>query len=509
MEPNANSREHATAGSGAAQSIGGLRSFLRGTAIYGVVGFSQRALTFLLLPLYTRAIGPDEYGQLALIWTLTGALTIVLSFGLETAIFRTYFRLANDPRERDSFISTLAVFLFVVPILLSVTVLLAGLPLISKWNALPTEFVLIGLLAASTYVSATVLPLALLRAEERLGDYVKINAVHLITYTGLTVVLVLGFDAGVRGWLISYLVASMLLFPLGIAVVRKHWTPRLAPRHLLAALAFSLPLVPHLFAHWGLSLSDRAILSAWVDASELGVYNLGYQIGAIAGLLVVALNQSILPEYGRALTNVTARHHLAKLVTYQIILVAFAGLATALLGPPAVRFVTPEAYSRAADVIPWIALGSVFYGLYVIPMNTVSMIAGDTRWVWIATLLAATVNVTLNLLFVPVWGITAAAINTAVGYAVLLMIIGTYTQLRHGAVLSYEWRRIGVGLGVAGAIYVGAILTTPGSGDAGGLSALGRACWLLLMPALLLAGELRSRLQLNSVRNVLRGAAGS
>ena len=509
MEPSAPSPQQAAARSATDSPISGLRSFLGGTAVYGVVGFSQRALTFLLLPLYTRTIGPDEYGQLALVWTLTGALTILLSFGLETAIFRTYFRLAGDPRERDSFISTLAVFLFVVPTLLTVAVMLTVLPFIDNWNALPTEFALIGLLATSTYVSATVLPLALLRAEERLGDYLKITAFHLITYTGLTVILVVGFDAGVRGWLISYLVTSILLFPIGIAVSRRYWTTRLSPRHLLAALAFGLPLVPHLFAHWGLSLSDRAILSAWVDASELGVYNLGYQIGASASLFIVAMNRSILPAYGRALTNQAARLSLTRLVTYQVLLVAFAGLATALLGPPAVRFVMPETYSRAADVIPWIALGSVFYGLYVIPMNTVSMIAGETRWVWLATLLAATVNVTLNLLFVPVWGIMAAAINTVIGYAVLFLIIGTYAQWRHGGVLAYEWRRIGVGLGLAGAIYVAAVMTTPGSGELGGLSALGRACWLLLMPVLLLAGEFRSGLQWNSVRNVLRSAEGS
>lgn len=509
MEPKANLRERAAAGSGAAPAISGLRSFLRGTAVYGAVGFSQRALTFLLLPLYTRAIGPDEYGQLALIWTLTGALTIALSFGLETAIFRTYFRLADDPRERDSFISTLAVFLFVAPSLMAGALLLAGLPLIGRWDALSMDVALIGLLAASIYVSATVLPLALLRAEERLGDYVKLNVLHLVVYTGLTVTLVVGFDAGVRGWMISYLVAALVLVPLGVAVVRTHWTPHLAPRHLLAALAFGLPLVPHLFAHWGLSLSDRAILSAWVDASELGVYNLGYQVGAIASLFIVALNQSILPDYGRALTNVSARRELARLVTYHVHLVAFAGLGTALLGPHVIRFVTPESYSRAADVIPWIALGSVFYGLYVIRMNAVTMIAGETRWVWIATLLAASVNVMLNLLLVPVWGIMAAAINTAVGYAVLFLALSLYAQLRHGAVLEYEWRRIGVGLSIAAAIYVAAMLTTSGSGDAGGLSALLRTGWLLLMPVLLLAGEFRSRLQLNSVRNVLRGAAGS
>jgi O-antigen/teichoic acid export membrane protein len=140
-----------------------------------------------------------------------------------------------------------------------------------------------------------------------------------------------------------------------------------------------------------------------------------------------------------------------------------AGLAGAVaaLGPPIVLSVLPADYADAARFIPWIAVGVGLFGLYLIPMNAVSVMAGHTKWVWMFTLLAAVTNVGLNLALVPRIGAMAAAIDTAVAYAVLLVGVFLYMRRVVAEPLEYDWRRIGIGIGLIGAGTASAMMLTP------------------------------------------------
>ena len=63
----------------------------------------------------------------------------------------------------------------------------------------------------------------------------------------------------------------------------------------MPALAFSLPLVPHALAGWALEMSDRAILTRLLPLHDVGVYSLGYQLGAAMGLVTTAFNAAWVP----------------------------------------------------------------------------------------------------------------------------------------------------------------------------------------------------------------------
>ena len=56
----------------------------------------QRGLVFLLLPVYTHVLNPADYGRLSILLAIAAAANIVLSFGIDTAFFRTYFALRED-----------------------------------------------------------------------------------------------------------------------------------------------------------------------------------------------------------------------------------------------------------------------------------------------------------------------------------------------------------------------------------------------------------------------------
>ena len=82
------------------------QSFLRHTAIYGIGSMLVPAASFLLLPLYTRALAPAEYGVLEIL-NRAGevAVFLLLLRGFRQAIFAMHGR-SNVPEERARVIAS-------------------------------------------------------------------------------------------------------------------------------------------------------------------------------------------------------------------------------------------------------------------------------------------------------------------------------------------------------------------------------------------------------------------
>jgi O-antigen/teichoic acid export membrane protein len=144
----------------------------------------------------------------------------------------------------------------------------------------------------------------------------------------------------------------------------------------------------------------------------------------------------------------------------------------------------PPDFAEAGAYVPWLVVGTVLFALYFVPMNIIAILAGRTRYVWIATVVAAAVNIGLNLLTVPRYGATATAINSAVGYAVLL--VGVLLFMRGlSERVDLDWGRMGIGLGIVATVAVCGILITRDMQPWPGL-AIGAAI-ALVGPVLLLA----------------------
>lgn len=457
---------------------------------YAAVGLSQRALGFVLLPLYARALSPEEYGQVSLLLIISGAVGLILSFGLEFAVFRGFFQLSRDVEERERYLNSIGIFLLVVPNAVSAAAAVTILAFADLGSISP-GFLAIELVATSIYLSGTVLPFALLRAEERLRDYVRVNATYAVTQTAVKSVLVLALGLGVKGWVLADLAASVAVLPVGLAVAGRHWRLRVRIADLRRALALGVPLLPHMLSHWALSGSDRLVLGALVSVRQLGVYSFGYQMCSVLGMILAEIGRASMPAYGRFLADQTNNQALTATATAQVLATALLGAGMVLVGPPVLVLLVPASYAGAADVIPLVALGFVFQGFYFIPMNQLSVVAGDTRWVWVATVVAAGVNVGLNVLTVPHWGITAAAFNTAVGYAVLLALVSSYRRIRHGSTLvSLDWRLLGPALAASFVLCLAGLAVRPG-----GLVALGiRGALGLVVAAIVIRATVASGL---------------
>ena len=148
--------------------------------------------------------------------------------------------------------------------------------------------------------------------------------------------------------------------------------------------------------------------------------------------------------------------------TAQAILTVMLTTCALLVAGPFIDAVLPPDYTGAVGLYPWIAIGMLFFGLYLIPMDALALSSGRTRWIWLITGAAAISNVALNVYLVPRYGSLACAIATAVAYAILLAGVYAYARRTTPDETRYEWRPFA--LSARGIIIAGvtvAIVTLP------------------------------------------------
>lgn len=432
--------------------------------MYALANAGQRALSFLLLPLYISVLSPAEYGRLGILLTLQSAAVVVFSVGMENSVTRRYVQLEGVPDTQAAFFLTVWSFSILSTILVAAgasVILLVFVPASSAFD--PAQGAL-AILGAAIFVGATVVPLTVLRAQYALRKYLLLTCTVALTTAFLTVVLVVVCGFGVVGWLLAALGANALTLLVAAFFMPWRRPAFLARDDLRTVLKLGLPLVPHSVSGWSLQLADRAILASLVSIGSLGIYTLAANLALPALVVLQGLNLGFLPTYAKAHADHGALRSLRGAVNLQIALTVALGCTTSLLGPPFVG-ILPHNFSDAEDLIPWIALGYVFFGLYLIPMNVISMVIGRTGRVWILSMTAAVANIGAIYILTPAYGTLGAAIASAIGYLVLLLAVALYSRLFETRI-DFDWFTVCPVLGISTAVFILACIL-PAQGVAG------------------------------------------
>lgn len=426
--------------------------------MFAAASVAQRAIAFLLLPVYTAALTPAEYGRLGLLITIQGGMSILLAAGMEAAVLRQFFQLGDDPGAQRRFVMSIwRVMLWSAPTIAAVVALLL-LELAPASDVFRPGEAAIAVLGSAAFVAATTVPLTVLRAEQRLRDYLIVTAVSGLSTTVLTVGAVVVLDFGVVGWLWAFLIANCMTFLAALVLLPWRRLSGFDRPGVRSALTLGLPLIPHAAAQWSLQLADRIVLAALVSATALGVYTLGANIAIPALVVLQSLNYGFLPGYARH--EGSDGTELRATIALQVTLTFAVCAALASLGAPGVALISP-AYEGASELVPWLVFGYLFLGLYYIPMNGISLILGRTTFVWTLTVSAAAVNLGLTFLLVPEYGIVMAAVAAAAGYAALFVAVTVYAAAI-GVRLPIDWNRTLRVVIVFVTTYVVSVLLTPG-----------------------------------------------
>jgi O-antigen/teichoic acid export membrane protein len=433
-----------------------LRQLARDIVIYGSGDVLLRATAFITMPIYTRIFALDDYGALSFVLTATSLLNSFLILGGDSAYARFYFDAKTD-HERQLITSSWFIFIAIW----SGTLVALCLPFVgrfSQWSFNSTQHGVLFTLAllAAPLTIINVLCGQILRNQFRAQLFTVLNVVATLLTIGLSLFGVVVLNLGLAGVLAGTLAAAALLLPIRLWTVRAMLRPVFSGKVVRGMLAFGLPIVPAALAIWAFSSSDRLVLAKFSTLDQLGIFAVAASLTSVLGLLNGAVGQAWSPHAFQVYTEQPeeAPAFYGRILTY--ILVGF-GLAsvgiTAFARELLTVVATPEFYPAAAAVGP-LALGFMASASIQITAVGISL-SKQTKYLALFTWIAALVNVGLNLLLVPRWGVMGSSWATAMTYLFLTIAYALATQ-RLWPVL-YEKRRAISAIALATIFTVGAM----------------------------------------------------
>lgn len=384
--------------------------------IYLGASVLARAGSIILIPLYTRRLSVEAYGDYALAQTLVAILPTVFTLGLASAIFRFFY--AGDDAESRERTASLVSWLVALSLgagaaaeVLALALGQSGATLRGRWELSCIVIASVGSAIASVphvYLRAEGRPLA--AAAFQLGQF-GANA-----SSGLILVAVL--DRGLRGVIESMALSAALLGGASLVFILKRLRGRLDRTVLKEALQFSIPFIPHLLASWMMGSTDRWTMKGVGLERDLGGYSLASTLVTPANMVVTAFADADNPRQGaafrergldglRALLTRTRISYVLATIVPAVALVASVPLIAILIG---------KDFVPALKLVPFLLVASVMDALYYPSANFIYY-TSKTRFVPIATGTGALVSLGLNLVLVPFMGVRGAIAARIAGAA--------------------------------------------------------------------------------------------
>jgi len=189
---------------------------------------------------------------------------------------------------------------------------------------------------------------------------------------------------------------------------------------------------------------------------------------------------------------------LGGILTYFVLVGMFVALGLSVLSKEVLMVMATPPFYGAYKVIPLIALSYVLYGCYFV-FNPGMLIAKKTKYAAPIVGAGAVMNLGLNYLLIPNYGMMGAAVATVISY--LMLPIGLFVLSRRFYPIKYEWGRVAKIFGAAALVYLGSIFITSDSAIIAGLLKL---CSLLGFPILLFAFRFFKPEEIQKAREVFR-----
>lgn len=416
-----------------------LKSLAKDTAIYGLSSIVGRFLNYLLVPLYTVKIAAESggYGIVTNLYAYTAFFLALLTFGMETTLFRFSNKEGEDPRK----VYGTALRLVGGVALGFVALVLIFLHPISGalgYSAHPEYIACMAIIVALDAFQAIMF--ARLRQQRRPVKFMCLKFAFIVPNVLLNVGIFLGlpllfgrfpgleqlfqsFDYGV-GFIFFVNLLCTAAVTIGFIPELKGlgygFDKALAKR----MLSYTWPLL--LLSLVGIlnQVADKMLYPFLVPGEQgrvqLGVYGACVKIAMIMSLLTQAFRYAYEPIVFNGSRDRNSPETLAQGMKYFIIFTLLAFLAVVFY-MPILKYLVGSSYWEGLGVIPIVMIAEIFMGIYF-NLSFWYKLSDQTWWGAVMSAIGATVMIAVNIILVPRIGYWACAWGGFAGYGVAMLL---------------------------------------------------------------------------------------
>lgn len=445
-----------------------LKSLLKDTAIYGLSSIVGRFLNYLLVPLYTTKIAAESggYGMVTHLYSYTAFFLALLTFGMETTLFRFSNKDGEDPRKVYG--TALRMVGGVVLLFIGiVAVLLRPISSALGYAAHPEYVGCMALIVAMDAFQAIMF--SRLRQQRRPLKFMTLKFAFIIPNVLLNLFVFLGmpllfdkipamqdlyvrFDYGVG---LIFFVNLICTFLVNFGFINElkglgYGFDRALCRRMLG---YTWPLLILSLVGVLNQVADKMMFPLLMPGDEgrvqLGIYGACVKIAMIMSLLTQAFRYAYEPIVFSGSRDKNSPETLADGMKYFVIFTLLAFLAV-MFYLPVLKHLVGSSYWSGLGVIPVVMMAEIFMGIYF-NLSFWYKLSDQTWWGAVMSATGAATMIAINVIFVPRIGYWACAWGGFAGYGVAMVMSWAIGQKKFP--LPYDLKSIALFFGMAGLLY--------------------------------------------------------
>lgn len=404
-----------------------LKNVIKGSSIYTLGQIVISILNFFLIPVYTRYLTTEEYGIIGILEVFLSLLTSILMLGGYPAQTRYYYEYKEDPVKVGELLFSINAFLLIFVVSSCLLLTFFGKPIFdlfikSSIITFNPFFVIIIWTVLFNIFSQLVIRFYI--ATKEYVFCATLFFFQFIISTSFILLFIIYFKEGALGKV------KGLLFGYGIFCLIFYWpyarnfTLRFDFKYIKHSLAFGIPVVFHLACGTLLNSIDKVILEKYVSLSQIGIYTLGYQIGMIMSVLVTSINRAWTPNYYDLMKQdkTDQGYEIRRAFYIWLTVIGIICLIGSLFSREILVLLTPSNFHDSAKIIPIILFSYVLQGVYYFLVAPIFYFE-KTKYLPFITGSSALLNIVLNILVIPHFGIMGAAYTTGISFLYIVLVV--------------------------------------------------------------------------------------
>lgn len=390
------------------------QKLIRNSTLFAVSNFGSKVMIFLLMPLYTRTLTTNELGIADAVYAACTVILYIVSFTISEATMR--FSKMEDVKKEKVLVNSLVVWFFSAIVMVLVSFALKKISFFAPY------VILIFLIVMSQNFYMIVSQFA--RGNEKIRIFSEGGIIQTFFLLVGNIVLLIFFNLGIEGYLISYIIgfiSSGIYMTLRLKARCYLKIANVDKTLIIRMVRYSIPLIFTGLSWWILNASDKYIILHFIGASANGIYSVAHKIPtiiiAINGFFNSAWQLSAIDEQKSSDNEL---FYNKVFYSYSAILYLMAS-GIILISKYIMPVLITNDYYEAIQYIPILVMssllqvyGNFFGGLNVAYQKTKNLVS--------SAITAGIVNLGLNIILTPLFGMYGTAVATCVGCAVMIIM---------------------------------------------------------------------------------------
>lgn len=397
-------------------------TLLKNTGIYTISSIINAGIPFLMLPILTRYLTPEDYGLVSMFTLLVAFTSPFIGLSVNGAISRQYFN--QEEVDIWRYVGNCIIILVLSTVMIGFVYYFFA-DFIVGISSFPKEMLWVVVVFSLVQFLANIL-LVLWQIQKKALNYSIFVFLKTSLNFSISILLVVGFGLGWKGRIFGqfFAVAAFAIFSV-IYLIKSKWIKiSYKKEYFHNAVTFGIPLIPHALSGSIISMTDRLFITNMVGLSTTGIYSVGYQIGSIMNILTNSFNNAYIPWlYERLkIDKFDTKVKIVKFTYLYFALLFLFALCMGLVAPTILNYFLGNSFTNASSYVLWISLGYAFNGMYLMVVNYI-FYAQKTKFLAMVTFITAALNIVLNYIFIGRFGAIGAAQATTVTFAIKFIFV--------------------------------------------------------------------------------------